>query len=174
MFLASTAKWFSSMAKVFIVTFARWSTEGIIEQVHDQLEEPLRQSQGKDIKANCWHNRCVSLPRVLIQLANLPGDMMLERKWADENAHIIVDTTGLLLMVVITAACVQGLWWRKRGYWKTPQGSPWLKVIWADGGYRGKFIDWAKKICNIAIDVVYKKDGQHGFEVLPRRWVVDA
>ncbi len=48
-----------------------------------------------------------------------------------------------------------------------------LKKIWADGGYRGTFVAWAKQFCGVAIDIVLRPNTAHGFVPLPRRWVVE-
>jgi putative transposase len=48
-----------------------------------------------------------------------------------------------------------------------------LKYIWADGGYAGQFVNWAKEKFNWTVDVVKKVAGVGGFSVLPRRWVVE-
>jgi putative transposase len=46
-----------------------------------------------------------------------------------------------------------------------------LKLIWADGGYAGQLVDWVKNCCGWLLEIV--KRNQTGFEVLPRRWVVE-
>jgi len=46
-------------------------------------------------------------------------------------------------------------------------------LVVADGGYAGKLVDWARRIPRIVLEIVRKPDGQRGFAVLPRRWVVE-
>ena len=48
-----------------------------------------------------------------------------------------------------------------------------LKVIWADGGYRGEVIDKAKAQFRRKIEVVLRTDGNKGFKVVPKRWIVE-
>lgn len=49
-----------------------------------------------------------------------------------------------------------------------------LKRIWADGGYRGEFVDWvANKFKKLVVDMTLRRDDQHGVEVVPWRWVVE-
>lgn len=50
---------------------------------------------------------------------------------------------------------------------------PDLQLIWADGGYRGKLIAWTKDNCDWTLQIVKRNDDVSGFEVLPRRWVVE-
>lgn len=48
-----------------------------------------------------------------------------------------------------------------------------LKLIWADGGYAGQFVGWAKRVCGRVIEVV-KWTELHRFVVLPKRWIVEC
>lgn len=45
--------------------------------------------------------------------------------------------------------------------------------VWADGNYDGPLVEWAKNCWNYVLDIVVKLEGQKGFCVLPRRWVVE-
>jgi len=87
--------------------------------------------------------------------------------------HILVDTLGLLLGVLVTPANVterggaQDLLTRTLG-WFT-----WLRLLWVDGGYHGEaFTQWVQGLrAKLKIQVVKRSDT--GFKVLPRRWVVE-
>jgi putative transposase len=50
---------------------------------------------------------------------------------------------------------------------------PSLQKIWADGGYRGQLIEWAKEKGDWTLEIVAKPTDQKGFSVLPHRWVVE-
>jgi len=104
------------------------------------------------------------------------GKKLFGRKW-----HLIVDTLGLVLLVVVTAANVQdrdgarallqGLFERikksKYSRWSRP------KLIWADGGYRGELIEWIKHTFGWTLEIVEKLADQVGFQVLPKGWIVE-
>lgn len=47
-----------------------------------------------------------------------------------------------------------------------------LKLIWADGGYAGRFVPWAKRHFGRVIEIVKRPD-LHKFVVLPKRWIVE-
>jgi len=47
-----------------------------------------------------------------------------------------------------------------------------IKHIWADGGYAGVLVDWARRVCRCTVEIV-KRSELHTFKVLPRRWVVE-
>lgn len=48
-----------------------------------------------------------------------------------------------------------------------------LKLIWADGGYAGQLIEWAKTLGRWTLQIVKRTDDVKGFKVLPKRWIVE-
>ena len=85
----------------------------------------------------------------------------------------MVDTTGLLLVVLVTAASVQDRDGGRRVLDRAKMAMPSLALVFADGGYAGKLVAWARRIPRIVLEIVRKPEGQRGFAVLPRRWVVE-
>src|SRR5512144_1391013 len=47
---------------------------------------------------------------------------------------------------------------------------PSVAMIWADGGYAGRLVGYARQLLKVLVDIVRKREGQRTFEVLPRRW----
>ena len=95
------------------------------------------------------------------------------KKVNGRKRHIAVDTGGLLLAVVVTIAGIQDrdaahrLLTELRGRFST------VRLVWADGGYAGRLVIWARKVLALTIEVVKRTDDAKGFAVLPRRWVVE-
>lgn len=87
--------------------------------------------------------------------------------------HLVVDTLGLVLAVVVHAADVQDRDGAKLVLATLLGRFPRLRLIWADGGYAGQLVGWAKAVGRWPIEVVKKPAEQRGFAVLPRRWVVE-
>lgn len=85
--------------------------------------------------------------------------------------HIAVDTGGLLLAVVATVAGLQDrdaghrLLTALRARFST------VSLVWADGGYAGRLVVWAKAVLTLGVEIVKRTDDLAGFHVLPRRWV---
>jgi putative transposase len=48
-----------------------------------------------------------------------------------------------------------------------------LKLIWADGAYAGQLVEWVKNVCGWLLEIVRRNQGAKGFQLLPRRWVVE-
>ena len=99
--------------------------------------------------------------------------MMLPRKSKGENATFLVDTIGLLLIVVVHTANIQDRDGAKLVLEQIKGNFSRLELIWADAGYSGKLIDWTKEVCGWILEIVKRSDDIKGFQVLPRRWVVE-
>ena len=87
--------------------------------------------------------------------------------------HIVVDTLGLLLAVAVHPANIQDRDGAKLVLEGMVGQYPRLKVIWADGAYGGKLVQWAKEMGGWSLELVRRPSGQRTFQVLPRRWVVE-
>jgi hypothetical protein len=66
------------------------------------------------------------------------------KKINGRKRHIAVDTLGLLLTVLITAADVQDRDAAKPLLWNLRKAFPSVRLTWADSGYAGKLVTWAK------------------------------
>lgn len=83
---------------------------------------------------------------------------------------------GLLLVVVVHAASVQDRDGAKLVLERLKNTFSRLRLVWADGGYAGKLVDWMKCLrarSGLRLEIVRRPDNLKGFKVLPRRWVVE-
>ncbi len=96
------------------------------------------------------------------------------KKVTGRKRHIIVDTVGNLLEVVVQPANIPDSVGARRLFAKLAQATQQhLRKIWADGAYQGSLLDWVRDHLAAILQVVEKAPGQKGFQVLPRRWVVE-
>ena len=89
------------------------------------------------------------------------------------RSHIAVDTSGLLLAVVVTMAGIQDRDAACRLLLLLRNAFSTITLLWADGGYAGRLVTWAKTVLSLTVEVVRRTDDIKGFKVLPRRWVVE-
>jgi putative transposase len=87
--------------------------------------------------------------------------------------HLLVDTLGLLLVVVVHAADIQESDGAKLVLREALGVFPRLRKVWADQGYKAHFVAWALAVGGWAVEIVTRPEGTRGFAVLPRRWVVE-
>ncbi len=95
------------------------------------------------------------------------------KKVKGRKRHLLVDTEGRVLKVLVSAADQNDREGAKPVLTNCKGDFPRLKKIWADGQYTGWLIDWAADTLGICIEIVLRSDDVSGFEVLPRRWVVE-
>ena len=86
--------------------------------------------------------------------------------------HIVVDTMGLLLVVVVHSCGIQDPVGARDVLSKLIGRFSRLVKIWADAIYRGTLVQWAREH-GWDLEVVERPPGQKGFVTLPRRWVVE-
>jgi putative transposase len=88
--------------------------------------------------------------------------------------HILVDTLGMIMVVVVTAANVPEREGAKLVLRSLTGSCKKIRRIWVDGGYNGKaFTAWVAGCFRIIWAVVLRPQGTSGFKLLPRRWVVE-
>jgi putative transposase len=80
---------------------------------------------------------------------------------------------GLILMVVVHAASIQDRDGAKLVFSKIRDSFPKLFLIWADAGYAGQLVHWVQHFIGCVLSIIKRSDDTKGFEILPRRWVVE-
>jgi putative transposase len=78
-----------------------------------------------------------------------------------------------VLAVVVHAANLQDRDGAKLVFEKLKGTFSRLRLIWADGAYAGQLIDWVKNTCGWLLEIVRRNHDAKGFQLLPRRWVVE-
>jgi putative transposase len=97
---------------------------------------------------------------------------MAEKKVVGRKRHIVVDTLGLLLAVVVHAASLSDTEGALDVGAKLRGRFPRLRLIWADQNYRQTMLDWFHHVLDCLVEVV-TRTAEPGFRVLPKRWLVE-
>ena len=94
------------------------------------------------------------------------------KKVKGRKRHILTDTGGLLVTAIVHSADIQDRDGAPSLLDSIRQSFPWLRHVFADGGYSGKKLnDALKRIGYWTLQIVKRSDVEKSFEVLPRRWV---
>lgn len=96
------------------------------------------------------------------------------KKVKGRKRHILVDSQGLILAVVITEANAPERLLAAACLLEDIEELSELKLIWVDGGYTGENLARVvQQLCNAKVEVIKRSDNSSGFQILPRRWVVE-
>ena len=95
------------------------------------------------------------------------------KKINGRKRHIVVDSMGLPLVVVVTAASMQDRDGGFRLLAALRERLSTTSLVWADGGYARRLVDWARSVLALTVQDIKRADDTSGFKVLPRRWVIE-
>ncbi|UBU18761.1 IS5 family transposase [Nonomuraea gerenzanensis] len=152
--------------------FLRWSRRGLPEQLAARLRGRLRVLAGRRElpTAGCVDSQTV---RAAETIGAAACGYDAGKKLKGQKRHVVVDTLGLLLCVIVTAASVQDRDGAHPVLALLREKFSTIGLVWADGGYAGRLQVWARQVLGLAVTIVKRSDDLRGFVVLPRRWVVE-
>ena len=151
----------------------KWRLNRLWEKINRLLHRQVRQQVGREATPSAAIVDAQSVKTTLVK-----GERGYDagKRVNGRKRHIVVDTMGLLLSVLVTTGNVQDKPGGKQLLTRLYQRLhlPRLKLLWADAGYRGQpFADWVKTTFGWVWEVVKRNDDLKGFHVLSRRWVVE-
>lgn len=150
--------------------FSKWSKAGILEKMNTNLckMDRLKQGRKETPTGALIDSQSVKTAKEACEVGFDGG-----KKVKGHKRHSLTDTVGNMLNVVVTAANVSDIAGGKLLINKILEDFPTIEKIWADGTYRGGFINWVHERIDAILEIVNREEGQKGFKVQPKRWVVE-
>jgi transposase len=154
--------------------FRCWSTDGTWNRVHDRLRDLVRVAEGRDPQPSA------AVLDSQTAHSHEGGEAIgwdAGKRTRGSKRHILVDTSGLVLKAVVHAASVQERAGAKLVLAGITATFPLLGLVWADAGYVNRvdqgLLAWAREHAGVELQIVPRNADVKGFQVLPRRWVVE-
>ncbi|WP_405634297.1 IS5 family transposase [Streptomyces sp. NBC_00056] len=151
--------------------FARWQEEGVFDQLNSLLRRQVRRQEGREEEPTA----CVIDSQSIKTSTNVPARRQgidAGKKIVGRKRSIVIDTVGLLLGVLVTAASVQDSIAGQTLIERVATEHPTVRKTWVDGGYRQHLVEHAATL-GIDMHIVRRNPSTKGFAVLPRRWTVE-
>jgi putative transposase len=153
--------------------FRLFRRTGLWEQLNTEIRQAVREKEGKELRASAMIADSQSSKSAAGgESRGFDGGKLVSGR----KRNLLVDTLGLVVLAKVTAANVQDVHTGKQLFSalaQKPELLTRLKKIFADGGYRGELVDWVQQNLQVVLEIVLKLGDQKGFQVLPKRWVVE-
>lgn len=154
--------------------YRTWAADGTWDTVHDRLRAQVRVAAGRDPQPSA---AVLDAQSIKSSEGGEARGFDAGKKTTGRKRHLVVDTLGLLLVVMVTSASVQDRQGGRAILELLAARFPSVALVWADGGYANKIdsgiLGWAKEKLGLLVEIVKRSDNVKGFQVLPRRWVVE-
>jgi transposase len=144
----------------------RWNASGATTMLHDQLRAQLRLAAGRNPTPSAAIIDSQSV-RAADTVPRRSRGFDAAKKVNGRQRHLAVDTLGLLLAIVVTAASVQDRDGARPLLWRLRLGGRGIRLVWADAAYAGRLVAWAAAALRLRV-VIVRRQLAHAFEVLPR------
>lgn len=151
--------------------FYAWRDTGLFDAINMVLVMNLREIEGREASPS---GGVIDSQSVKTTESGGVCGYDAGKKVKGRKRHIVTDTCGYLIFILVHAADIQDRDGAVDVLKAIRYRFPWLRHVFADGGYAGDKLRRALKgHGSWTLEIIKRSDTAKGFELLPRRWVVE-
>lgn len=151
--------------------FRKWKQDGRFEKINQRLNEIERYSEDREDKASvvCTDSQSIKVSSFIGEEVGVDGN----KKIKGRKRHIVTDTMGLVIGVVVTSASSHDGTTGIRVFGNIKNLLVRTEKVLADGTYRGSFEAFVEDTLNAEVEIASRPPSEKGFVPVKTRWVVE-
>jgi len=150
--------------------YRKWRNDGTLEHINTLLRRAVRSKADRDPEPSVAmiDSQSVETTEMGGEKGFNPAKMVKGRK-----RHLMTDTIGLILFVVVCAACIADSDGAEYIFHETEGKLPRLHTVLVDQGYKSWLVEFVKRWFGIIVDIVQRSSDQREFIAQPQRWKIE-
>ena len=150
--------------------YYKWLADGTLERINDCLRAEIRIELKRHAEPSV---AIIDSQSVKTVSHGEERGFDTAKQVKGRKRHLMVDTLGLLILVMVTAASAQDSDVGQEMLIDVKAKTSRLQKVYADQGYKQWLVDWIAKWQQFVLEIVTKPPEQRGFQVHPKRWIVE-